>query len=546
MPTSSAISQPHRAASESAARRRPWHSSVPAARAIVVHALLLGVVADALLHEFPGLAFPLWVGLLCLATPSLTWSGGRTVPREASAWLATALLFAAGFAWRDAGALQGLDVLAVAGALGMAAIAIADERRSLFAERLRVTIWSVAALLRSIASGIVPAALVVARAPDTLQRWASGTRPVLRATLLAGALMLVFGALLRGADPIFASFVDLPDLDVGSVIPHLIVMGFFTWIVAGWALGAAGAAAATSHAPDSLPIGLGMLDITAALGTLNVLFAVFVVSQLGWFFGGERFLHERTGLTAAEYARQGFFQMVWVVLLVVPLLLATRAALRPGAGHALARRHTALSLPLIALLGAMILSAVSRMRLYVHYFGLTTDRLYPMVFMGWLAIVLVWLALTVLRDRGRPFVAGAVISAGIVLGVLNLAVPDRIAASVNVARALRGDPGAETALDVSYLAQLSGEAVDLAVAAALAPPVARGDSLRRTDADKQRCEATKRLLGRWGPGSLAAQRLERDAAWRFWNAGEAHALRVVNAHTRGLRAAQHESCGQTR
>ena len=100
--------------------------------------------------------------------------------------------------------------------------------------------------------------------------------------------------------------------------------------------------------------------------------------------------------------------MVWVVALVVPLLLATRAMLAPD--PSLARRHTLMSLPIVALLGAIIVSAALRMRLYVHYYGLTTERLYTLVFMGWLAIVLALLATTVLRGRGRAFVGGSVIS----------------------------------------------------------------------------------------------------------------------------------------
>ena len=109
-----------------------------------------------------------------------------------------------------------------------------------------------------------------------------------------------------------------------------------------------------------------------------------MLTQLGWFFGGERFLRATTGLTAAEYARRGFFQMVWVVALVVPLLLvdargaARRSARSPG--------DTRCSrFPIVGLLGAIIVSAALRMRLYVHYYGLTTDRLYTLVFMGWLA-----------------------------------------------------------------------------------------------------------------------------------------------------------------
>ena len=60
--------------------------------------------------------------------------------------------------------------------------------------------------------------------------------------------------------------------------------------------------------PLRLPFQLGVLETTAALVTLNVLFGVFIAAQLGWLFGGEAFLRARTGLTAAEYARHGFFR----------------------------------------------------------------------------------------------------------------------------------------------------------------------------------------------------------------------------------------------
>jgi hypothetical protein len=66
------------------------------------------------------------------------------------------------------------------------------------------------------------------------------------------------------------------------------------------------------------------------------------------------------------------------------------------------------------------------MRLYVHYYGLTTDRLYTLVFMGWLSAVLLWLTVTVLRGWGRPFVAGAVLSGWPRSPPSNLVAPDVI------------------------------------------------------------------------------------------------------------------------
>jgi hypothetical protein len=247
-------------------------------------------------------------------------------------------------------------------------------------------------------------------------------------------------------------------------------------------------------------------------------------------------------LTVAEYARQGFFQMVLVVALVVPLLVASRAALRPG--RALARRHTLLSLPLIGLLGATIVSAMLRMKLYVHYYGMTTERFYPLIVMVWLTAVLVWLAITVLRDWGRPFVAGTVISGLVTLAALNIADPDLIVARINIDRATRWAQADAPALDLRFLSQLGGRAIALATRETLAAPVGLEGSKARELDDAQRCDAATRLLDWWGPASPAQRRQTRDAAWRWWNAGDAAALDAVTTHSAQLRSVQHATCAR--
>jgi hypothetical protein len=515
----------------------------PMARAILFHALLVGLAADLLLREgFTGLGFPVWLSILALSAISLVWRDGQRVRGETAAWLALAMLWGAAMAWRGSGSLQGLDFIATLFALGMAAVSLADPGTALFAERMRDTVRTGVRVVRSVAVGALLLALREVALPIARRPMPGRVPPAVRATLIALPLLLVFGALLRGADPVFASLVALPEIDLETAFSHVAIVGFFAWVTAGWARGALLAGPPGPRLPERLPFTLSTLDVTVALGALNVLFALFVATQIGVFFGGERFLQAQTGLTAAQYARQGFFQMVWVVLLVVPVLLGTRAALRTE--RDMERRHTALALPLIGLLGVMILSAVLRMRLYVQYYGLTLDRLYPLVFMGWLAIVLVWLALTVLRGQGRPFAAGAVASGLAVLLVLNVVVPDVVVARVNVARAARGVSVDSPALDLVHLASLGAEAAPLAVGAVLSarPSAPNLDATRSPEAD--RCDAATQLLSRWGAGGRS--RDAHEGGWREWNRGEAMAARVVSTNTPALRAVAHDACGRVR
>jgi hypothetical protein len=159
-----------------------------------------------------------------------------------------------------------------------------------------------------------------------------------------------------------------------------------------------------------------------------------------------------------------------------------------------------------------------------------------MVFMGWLALVLVWLSITVLRDRGRTFIAGAALSGMFVLGALHLFDPDAFVARENIARHAR--LGAADSLDLAYLANLGGGAVPLATQAILAAP-----GVERTSAVvPARCAAAHHLLTRWGPSSRSQDEAERAASWRFWNHDDAMARRVVRENAAALRQAAPPTC----
>ena len=514
----------------------------PLARAIIAHALVLGLGADLLMRDGPvGLGYPIWLTLLAGSLLALAQRADRTMTRESGAWLGTAVAFGAAMAWRDAEHLRFFDFLATLFALGMAAIAMGSPRSALHAQRLRDTLWAAVGAIRSIAGGLAPLLFGEASLRAPAARSTTRARPVVRAVVIALPLLVIFGSLLRGADPVFASYVALPELDIGTLLSHLIVIGFFSWTAAGWMRAALVADIARPRAPERLPFALGSLDITVGLGVLVALFALYLVTQLGWFFGGEQFLRERTGLTVAEYARQGFFQMVWVVLLVVPTLMASRALLLPD--RQLERRHSALAITVLLLIGLMIVSAVLRLQLYVRYYGLTIDRLYALVFMAWLALVLVWLGFTVLRGEGRTFVAGAVVSGLVTLAALNVVVPDVVVARANIARGDAVVGAGAVPFDVAHLAGLSGDAMPLVVPAVLRPDRSPPGSAERLASDLARCRASHAFLAKWSPYSERRARDDlRPLRWSRWNRGDALAVQVVGANVRALREVEHATC----
>jgi hypothetical protein len=212
------------------------------------------------------------------------------------------------------------------------------------------------------------------------------------------------------------------------------------------------------------------------------------------------------GLTYSEYARRGFFELVFVVALVLPLLLAADWVLAES------QRRTRIAYRLlaglsVALLIVLVISAVKRMLLYQSAYGLTELRLYTTAFMTWLGIVLIWFSVTVLRDRRSLFAIGAVLAGFAVIGAVNLVNPDALVARVNVSRAVDGED-----FDAAYAGSLSGDAVPVLVAA-----------LPDLDPD-DRCRLAHRVLERWSPSA--------DTDWRAWSVGRGRAREAV----RGVRS----------
>ena len=511
--------------------------AIPSPRALVARraltaAVLLGVLADPLLRNGPwGLGLLVWMVALAVAVLVLSRQNGRRLSRESAVWLGVAVLFAAGLSWHDADLLIFFDVLAMLTALTLLAMSLdAVPVPSLAAARVRDLIDAAFGTGLDVARGLLPlvardAELHAAARPSTDGK----ARRIGRAVLITAPIVVIFTLLLANADPIFGSFFTLPDIQVDVLLSHVVIAGFFAWVVAGWLRRSFLAPSGAVRTPATpLAFTLGTTDVAVALGALNVLFAAFVVVQIGWLFGGEALVRRTTGLSYAQYARHGFFELMWVAGLLLPMLLGAQALI-PDSERRTRRIYRRLAVPLVALLGAIMLSAGARMRLYVHYYGISTDRLYASAVMVWLAIVFVWFALTVLRSRPRTFAAGLLISGFAVLLTLNVLNPDALVARANLARDAAGEIGTAGA-DYRYVASLGGDAIPAVVSALTAAGPGAG-SPADSAAHADRCAAARIVLDRW----TGEKRARAGQSWTQWNAARSRATEAVRAHEGGLR-----------
>jgi hypothetical protein len=429
--------------------------------------LAIGFVAEALLHgQPPGLGYA--IAALFAAAVWLGISAGLGVRPSAAGLvlLGLGVFFSAMVAVRASPALTALNIL-----LGMGlALLLAAVYTGGGLSRLGLTDYVVELCVSGLGLLIQPFILIFGDLPKARPAPGAGRRtvPVLVGLLLALPLLLVFGALFASADAVFASYLHhlfdwLPDLS--ELIDRLILSLMLTWL----ALGLARHAFTTAERRpwermvnlDSLRVG-GATAITV-LVLVDVLFLAFVAVQAVYLFGGADTL-ARSGLSYSEYARRGFFELVAVAALVLSLVFFLDWLVR-SAGTGARRAVNALHGLLVLLTMVILASALYRMWLYQQEYGLTELRFYTTAFMVWLAVVLIWLATTVLRHQPsagehparQRFAFGALV-AGLALAVLlNLANPDAIIARTNLGRA---EAGIGRALDTSYLgANLSADAV---------------------------------------------------------------------------------------
>lgn len=247
-------------------------------------------------------------------------------------------------------------------------------------------------------------------------------------------------------------------------------------------------------------VSLGVVEIGVVLGLLNALFLSFVLVQFRYFFGGADFVLTPDGPTYADYARRGFFELVWVAALVLPLLLASHWLLRKEL-RSHVRVFQGLAMGLLVMLFVIMASALGRMRLYQSEYGLTELRLYTTAFMFWLAVVFVWFALTVLRGRRELFACGALVAALGAVAALHALNPDAHIVRTNAALAREG-----RAFDARYAASLDADAVPALL-----------EVISDLNADERRIIAAE-LLDDYG---------DARGDWRSWNWSRARAARVV-------------------
>ncbi|MCW2924250.1 MAG: hypothetical protein JWM98_1654 [Thermoleophilia bacterium] len=428
---------------------------------------MLGLAADLL-----SLRRPAGVGLtasIVAVIVALALLDGRHALRLASrsrmAFGGAAVLLAASFALRTSSDLLWVNAGALALALVLMAVRVAGRRlREMRIVELTVALVELPAtciVRASQASGRLihteaasPADASSGDEPTKARGFLSEHgRDIAVGVAIAIPVLAVLVALLASSDAGFARILgDLFDLDLSSLVQHVVGTVFAAALIV-IVLIAVLASDPTSRLEEQRRTWAGPAVVWIVLGSTAVLFIAFLALQGAYLFGGPEYLDRKTGLSAAEYAVHGFYELLTVSGIVVAILLALRHGFEQREGSIRAFRIMA---PALAALTVVLLgSALVRLWIYQDRFGLTEQRIYAAAVLVWIASVLLWMALRIASSRELQLGVFAASAAIAVVLALDIANPDALAARTNLERS--GDGGV-IVIDSQYLSTLSEDA----------------------------------------------------------------------------------------
>lgn|GEM_PF-1062627 len=279
-------------------------------------------------------------------------------------------------------------------------------------------------------------------------------RKVAFGLLIAAPVVIVIAMLFSGADAVFGKTVSEifnfknAAINIYRIVRDILVAIFF--VASGWMIYTR--ISESRKAKVGLPANAGdRIVITTFLAVLNLLFLVFIAFQAAAFFGGQKFI-EAQGITYANYARDGFFQLLAVAGIVFVIMIAVYrwTHLREWASRIL-------GIALIVETGIIIVSAVHRLALYIDTYGLTLSRYWAMVVIIVIAAVLATLLIGALaKIKYETIIRATFIGLLVLFPFLLLVNVEGYIVKFNFNRYVNGQTDQ---FDVPYLSALGSDAV---------------------------------------------------------------------------------------
>jgi hypothetical protein len=191
----------------------------------------------------------------------------------------------------------------------------------------------------------------------------------------------------------------------------------------------------------------GIISLTV-LVLLNAVYILFTVVQFKYFFSGSL----QGDFTYAQYARRGFFELLFVTLinLTVTVIVVTFVK---QVTHSLKRCSQLMLTILLLSSGVMLTSAFLRLQMYEEAYGFTFIRVLAHSFMIFLVIIFAYTLVKIWLERVSLFHFYFITSL-IFYTIVNVVDLDRVVVEQNLTRYEQSGK-----IDLQYLNQLSNTGV---------------------------------------------------------------------------------------
>ncbi|MCP4138549.1 MAG: DUF4173 domain-containing protein [bacterium] len=282
-------------------------------------------------------------------------------------------------------------------------------------------------------------------------------KKILLGLLITIPLLSVVLPLLASADDIFKSYIiEIPKFIGQFEVFDLIVSSFIivnaAVFLAGYMLSfknektepGTGAAAGNKRKWDSI-------TISTILVVINCIYLFFALIQFKYLFGGNSHI-QLNGIVYASYARKGFFELLFITIINITLLLSFFSKAKDDSKIQFNVVRVLLSV-LVGVTTVILVSAFYKMYLYEAAYGFTYLRFFTHAFMI-LLFVLFLLTLYSIWVKRFSLVKGYLVTIILFYTALNYVNVDKRIMNANIDRYRETEK-----IDIDYLSKLSFDAI---------------------------------------------------------------------------------------
>ncbi len=251
---------------------------------------------------------------------------------------------------------------------------------------------------------------------------------VLLGLLLAIPVLMIVIPLLISSDVAFAGFITNFFENISLTIFKVIVGLIITPFVIAYCF-----ALKNSEKRNYVPSKFGGIDntiVVSFLSAISICYLAYLFSQLAYFFSAFKgFLPEGYEFNVSTYARRGFFEMSAIAAINFVVIFASLLISKKKNGKiCIPSRLICLFISVFTLI--IIVTAISKMVLYIQSFGMTRLRITTSAFMIFLGVVFLSVILRLFVSKVKVLRV-ALVTAGTVLLVLGVVNVDQVVAAYN-------------------------------------------------------------------------------------------------------------------